>query len=77
VEDPLQGTIAVAYVVLTSPSLDIQGELRRMCRDRGGLHKVPAQIVFIDAVPRGPSGKPLKAQLAWRARVAREGKVSR
>jgi acyl-coenzyme A synthetase/AMP-(fatty) acid ligase len=76
IDDPLQGTIAVAYVVAASPSGELDGELRRMCRDRGGPHKVPARLVFVDAVPRNPSGKALKAQLVARARAEREGTVT-
>ena len=71
VDDPLQGTVAVAFVVLSRPAPPL-AELRRACRDRGGVHRMPAEIVVVDAVPRGPSGKTLKAQLAMQARAARQ-----
>ena len=74
-EDPLQGEIAFAFVVLTGGAPEaVEPELRRLCRDRGGIHRVPARFRFIDAIPRNPSGKPIKPQLVARARAEQEGR---
>jgi acyl-coenzyme A synthetase/AMP-(fatty) acid ligase len=67
IEEPIQGAIPVAFVVASMPSPELELELRRLCRDRGGVHKVPSRILFIDAIPRSPSGKALKPPLVARA----------
>ncbi len=74
-EDRLQGEVAVAFVVLAGAADGVEADLRKLCRERGGAHRVPARIEFIDAVPRNPSGKPIKAQLVERARAGQEGRT--
>jgi acyl-CoA synthetase (AMP-forming)/AMP-acid ligase II len=67
-EDPVQGEVAVAFVVLSRAVPPTADEaLRRHCRDRLPLYKVPARIAVVDAIPRGGSGKALKPALAARA----------
>ncbi len=74
VEDPVQGEAAVAFVVLSGPADGVENELRRLCRDRGGVHRVPARIRFIEAIPRNASGKVMKPELTARARAEQEGR---
>jgi acyl-CoA synthetase (AMP-forming)/AMP-acid ligase II len=69
--DALQGEVAVAFVVLRPGAAPSEQELRRFCKDRLAPYKVPARVVPIDAIPRNESGKPLKAELADRARLER------
>ena len=38
-------------------------ELRAWCREPLAPHKVPKQISFVDALPRSPGGKLLRARL--------------
>jgi acyl-coenzyme A synthetase/AMP-(fatty) acid ligase len=73
IEDDLQGEVAVAFVVAAPGAGDVETDLRRLCRDRGGVHRVPGLIRFIEAIPRNPSGKPIKPQLQARARAERGG----
>jgi acyl-CoA synthetase (AMP-forming)/AMP-acid ligase II len=70
-EDPVQGEVAVAYVVTRPGASFSEQDLRRFCRDRLPPSKVPTRVVAIDAIPRNTSGKPLKAELAARARAER------
>jgi acyl-CoA synthetase (AMP-forming)/AMP-acid ligase II len=73
VPDPVQGETAVAFVVLRPGAAADATELRRFCRERLSQHKVPARVEFIEAIPTTESGKPLKAELAARARAGAAG----
>lgn len=68
-DDPVQGEIPVAFVVLARALPGADAELRRHCRERLPPYKVPARVAIVDAIPRGGSGKPLRAQLAARVRA--------
>ncbi len=68
-EDALQGEVAIAYVVPRAGAAVVEADVRRFCRDRLPAHKVPARVIPVGAIPRNPSGKPLKAELAARARA--------
>jgi len=57
------GEVPVAHVVArpgTSPSAE---ELIEHCRAQLAKFKVPADVEFLDALPRNPSGKVLKREL--------------
>jgi len=69
--DAVQGEIAVAFVTLRAGASASGSDLRRFCRDRLAAHKVPARVEFVEAIPRNASGKPLKSELAARARTTR------
>ncbi len=71
--DPVQGEVAIAFVVLRVGASVSESDLRRFCRDRLAPHKVPARVEFAEAIPRNASGKPLKSELASRARAAASG----
>lgn len=66
-EDPVQGEVPVAFLVLGRADADV-AEIRRFCRERLPAYKVPARIEVVEAIPRGSSGKPLRPVLAARAR---------
>ncbi len=68
--DTLQGEVAVAFVVLHPGASAEEASLRRFCRERLPANKVPSRVQTVDNVPRNASGKPLKAELAARARRA-------
>jgi long-chain acyl-CoA synthetase len=72
-EDALQGELAIAYVVPRPGASVAEGDVRRFCRERLPAHKVPARVVQVSTIPRNPSGKPLKAELAARARADATG----
>jgi acyl-CoA synthetase (AMP-forming)/AMP-acid ligase II len=68
--DEVQGDAVVAFVVLR-PGMSVAArDIRRFCRERVSASKVPSVVEVIDVIPRNASGKPLKPELAERARAA-------
>ncbi|MFP2928572.1 class I adenylate-forming enzyme family protein, partial [Pyxidicoccus sp. 3LG] len=66
VPDALGGEAACAVVVLRAGAEAKEDDLRRFCRESLPAHKVPRHVVFSEALPRGPAGKVLKAELRTR-----------
>ena len=61
--DERWGEVPVAHVVL-KPDADVSGEeLIEHCRANLAKFKVPKDVLFLDALPRNPSGKILKREL--------------
>ena len=61
--DERWGEVPVAFVVVR-PGIEVTGdELLDHCRARLARFKVPKDVVFLDALPRNPSGKVLKREL--------------
>ncbi len=56
------GELVQAYVVTRDPKLT-ERDLRGYCFERLASFKVPHRILFLDALPRNPSGKVLKNEL--------------
>jgi fatty-acyl-CoA synthase len=61
--DERRGEVPVAIVVLKPEATVTAKELRAFCRDRLAAHKVPREVHFRDALPKGGTGKILKAEL--------------
>jgi fatty-acyl-CoA synthase len=61
--DDTRGEVPVAIVVLKPGATATPKELRAFCRQRLAAFKVPRQIQFRDALPKGGTGKILKAEL--------------
>jgi acyl-CoA synthetase (AMP-forming)/AMP-acid ligase II len=61
--DEKWGEVPVAYVALKPGPSASADELIEHCRARLARFKVPKDIVFVDALPRNPSGKVLKREL--------------
>ena len=57
------GEVPVAYVVPRPDARPTADELIEHCRSQLAKFKVPADVVFLDALPRNPSGKVLKREL--------------
>ena len=55
--------IAAAVVPVRSSPVT-EHELRAHCRDRLALHKIPARILLVDRIPKGPTGKLRRGALA-------------
>ena len=56
---------AVAAVVVTDRKKDVtERELRQHVADRLAPYKIPQQIVFVDSIPKGPTGKIQRIGLA-------------
>ena len=62
--DERWGEVPVAYVVLRAGATTTPDELIEHCRGQLAKFKVPKDVVFIDELPRNPSGKVLKRRAA-------------
>ncbi|HEY1739520.1 MAG TPA: long-chain fatty acid--CoA ligase [Acidimicrobiia bacterium] len=65
--DTRWGEVPVAYVALRPDASATADELVDHCRAQLARFKVPKDVVFVDALPRNPSGKVLKRELRDRA----------
>jgi fatty-acyl-CoA synthase len=63
VDDPEWGERVRAFVVRRPGSLLDDAALKLWCRERLAGPKVPRDYVFLDALPRNPTGKVLKREL--------------
>jgi fatty-acyl-CoA synthase len=61
--DERWGEVPVAYVVLRDGASATAGALLEHCRGQLARFKVPKAVLFLDALPRNPSGKVLKREL--------------
>jgi fatty-acyl-CoA synthase len=61
--DPHRGEVPLAFVVLKPDASATATELRAFAREHLAAHKVPRRIEFRDALPKGGTGKILKAEL--------------
>ena len=63
VDDPEWGERVRAFVSLHAGMTLEEGTLKVWCRDRLSGPKVPRDFVFLDVLPRNPTGKVLKREL--------------
>ena len=61
--DDRWGEVPVAHVVLREGAAATADELVEHCRGQLAKFKVPKEVLFLDALPRNPSGKVLKREL--------------
>jgi acyl-CoA synthetase (AMP-forming)/AMP-acid ligase II len=61
--DDRWGEVPVAFVVLRPNASATSDELIEHCRGQLARFKVPKEVLFLDALPRNPSGKVLKRDL--------------
>ncbi len=71
VEDAEWGERVRAFVVRRPGSALDEGALKTWCRERLAGPKVPRDFVFMDALPRNPTGKVLKRELRTLPAAAR------
>ena len=64
VPDELYGEEVAAFVVLKEGSTADESELIEFCRQHLADYKCPKTIHFVDDIPKGPTGKLLKRELA-------------
>jgi len=66
--DPKWGEAVTAAIVLRPGTVATEGELIALAAERKGGYQAPKRIVFLDAIPQTPVGKPdkkaLKAKLS-------------
>jgi len=65
--DDRWGEVPVAFVALHPDTAATADELIEHCRGQLARFKVPKDVLFVDALPRNPSGKVLKRQLREKA----------
>jgi fatty-acyl-CoA synthase len=70
VPDPRWGEVPRAFVVLKPGQSATVEELIELCNSQLARFKVPKSIVFINELPRNPSGKVMKRELRDRAQVS-------
>jgi acyl-CoA synthetase (AMP-forming)/AMP-acid ligase II len=64
VPDPLYGEDVAAFVVLKEGKAAGEEELIAYCRERLADYKSPKTIRIVESIPKGPTGKLLKRELA-------------
>ena len=64
VPDPLYGEEVAAFVVLKEGSAATEAEIIDYCRQRLADFKCPKSVRLVSAIPKGPTGKLLKRELA-------------
>ena len=62
----LMGEVPSAFVVARPGRAPVEEDLRRHCRERLPPYKVPVRFALVDALPRNPAGKLLRAELRAR-----------
>ncbi len=67
VQDPSRGEVPLAFVELAEGAIFDETHLRSWCRDRLAHYTVPREIRVVEALPRSPTGKILRRQLAAQA----------
>lgn len=66
VPDPLLGQMTKAFVVLHEgfkPSDDLKEEIIQSCREHIAVYKLPRALVFLDSLPKTPTGKLIRRML--------------
>ena len=64
VPDPLYGEEVAAFIVLKDGTVVGEEELIAFCREHLADYKCPKTVRFVDEIPKGPTGKLLKRELA-------------
>ena len=72
--DPLLGEDVAAAVVLNAGAALTEAELRDFAAGSLADFKVPRHIVFLDEIPKGPTGKPQRIGLAEKLGVKAEAR---
>lgn len=70
VPDPTWGEVGIAFLVAAPGSAADDGPVRAFLAERLAKYKIPRQFVWVEALPRTPYGKVVKAELAERWRTA-------
>jgi long-chain acyl-CoA synthetase len=64
VPDPLYGEEVAAFIVLKEDARADEEEIIAFCREHLADYKCPKSVRFIKDIPKGPTGKLLKRELA-------------
>jgi acyl-CoA synthetase (AMP-forming)/AMP-acid ligase II/acyl carrier protein len=63
IPDPKLGENIAAAIVLRTPGTT-EKELRHFLSERLSAYKIPTKIIFIEEIPKGPTGKPQRIDMA-------------
>jgi len=63
IPDASRGEVPVAFVVAGDGVSLTEGELKAFCREHLSSSRVPRKVMFVDALPKGPTGKVLRTAL--------------
>jgi fatty-acyl-CoA synthase len=66
VDDPEFGKRLRAFVVTAPGAVVSEAELKEFVRDNLARYKVPREVIFLESLPRNPTGKVIKRELADR-----------
>ncbi len=66
VPDPVYGEEVAAFIVLRENAKATEEEIINFCRERLADYKCPKSVRFVSDIPKGPTGKLLKRELARR-----------
>ena len=64
IPDPLYGEEVAAFIVLKDGMKVDEADVITFCRERLADYKCPKTVRFVDEIPKGPTGKLLKRELA-------------
>ncbi len=64
--DDLHGEVPVAYMVADTPGAISADDVAEFCKDKLAGYQTPRTVIFMDALPRTPTGKVLKRELSKR-----------
>ncbi len=64
VPDPLYGEEVAAFIVIKDGMKVSEAEIINFCREKLADYKCPKTVRFVDEIPKGPTGKLLKRELA-------------
>jgi len=62
-KDKEYGETVAAFIVLQEGVPVSEEEIKNFCEERLSKYKIPSTIIFIDEIPRTPTGKILKRVL--------------
>jgi long-chain acyl-CoA synthetase len=70
IPDDLYGEEVAAFVVLKDNAAVTEEEILEFCRERLADYKCPKTIRFVEEIPKGPTGKLLKRELAAHSKMS-------
>ncbi len=62
-QDKELGETVAAFIVLEEGAQVSEGEIKNYCEEKMANYKIPSTIIYIDEIPRTPTGKILKREL--------------
>ena len=62
-QDRELGETVAAFIVLEKGAQVSENEINNYCEEKMAKYKIPATIIFVDEIPRTPTGKILKREL--------------